>query len=241
MIKCAVRIVLVETSHPGNIGAVARAMMNMQLDQLYLVNPQYFPHPDAVARASAATSVLSQAIVCDTLEGALSGCNLVYGASARHRRIAWPVEPPRECAINISQLGSASTAAIVLGRERTGLTNEELDQCHRMLHIPCNPKSSSLNVAAAAQIITYELFMLSEQALQRPLEEDRRSEPVATQEQMALFYEHINRVMVKTDFLDPANPRQLQRRIKRLFNRIEPSRSELNILRGLLKSIEKKI
>ena len=239
--QCNVRFVMVETSHPGNIGAAARAMKNMQLDQLYLVDPKFFPHADATARASGADDVLAKAVVCDSLEQALRGCTMVYGASARLRTIAWPKENPRQCAETIIEKGSDITAAIVFGRERTGLTNEELDLCNKMLHIPCNPNYSSLNVAAAMQVVAYELQMAALTQESDVVSGHDQGTRASTQEEMLLFYKHLESVIVATEFLDPDNPRQLPRRLRRFFNRSEPSNVELNILRGILTSVEKRL
>lgn len=235
-----VRFVLVETSHPGNIGAAARAMKNMQFDQLYLVNPKFFPHADATARASGASDILARAQVCESLEQALRDCNLIFGASARLRTISWPLEDPRQCAGTIAASETGTTSAIVFGRERVGLTNRELELCHRMLHIPSNPDYSSLNLAAAVQVVAYELQMSIRSTATKPT----RYEPTdraSTREEMALFYEHLERVIIATKFLDPTNPRQLPRRLRRFFNRSEPSNMELNILRGILTSIEQQL
>lgn len=233
-----VRFVLVETSHPGNIGAAARAMKNMQCSQLYLVRPRFFPHADATARAAGADDILAQAQVCESLEQALQGCHLVYGASARLRSIAWPLETPRQCASAVAANREQSTPAIVFGRERTGLTNEELDLCHKMLHIPCNPDYSSLNIAAALQVVAYELFVANAEP-EVQTDHYEPGERAATLEEMTLFYAHLERTITATQFLDPDNPRQLPRRLRRFFNRSKPSNVELNILRGILTSVEK--
>ena len=230
-------IVLVETSHPGNIGAVARAMMNMGLGELRLVKPAQFPHAKATARASGAVGVLEQAQVFDTFAAAIADCQVVVGASARKRNIAWPEVNPRECAVALQAREADVRTAIVFGRERTGLSNEELDQCHQMLHIPCNPDFSSLNVAMAVQVVSYEIRMagLDPDAVQDVPED----EAPATQDELNRFYEHLDDVVVATGFLDPQNPRQLRRRLRRLFNRAAMSRVEVNILRGVLTSVQK--
>ena len=235
-----VRFVLVETSHPGNIGAAARAMKNMQYDQLYLVNPKFFPHAEATARASGADDVLAQARVCESLEQALRDCNLIFGASARLRTISWPLEDPRQCAGTIAASKTGTLSAIVFGRERVGLTNRELDLCHKMLHIPSNPDYSSLNLAAAVQVVAYELQMSTRSSPTQAIGCEP-TERASTLEEMALFYEHLERVITATKFLDPTNPRQLPRRLRRYFNRSEPSNVELNILRGILTSIEQQL
>lgn len=233
-----IRIVMVETSHPGNIGAAARAMKNMQLTQLYLVNPQLFPHPDATARATGADDVLEQAVICPSLAEALQGCHHVYGASARSRRhIPWPLVDPRSCATAVAQMPPEQTVAVVFGREHSGLSNEELELCHTLLHIPCNPDYSSLNVAAAIQVVSYELHMarLSGQTLCY----DEIDSPPVTAEQLEGLFTHLERVMLSSGFLDPNHPRHLMRRLRRLFLRTRLEQNELNILRGILTSVEK--
>lgn len=155
-----IRVVLVNTSHPGNIGGAARAMKNMGLSQLVLVQPESFPHGDAVARASGATDILDAARVVDTLEEALSGCSVVLGTSARDRRIPWPLLDPRECATTcLEHLEANGEVALVFGREYAGLTNEELQRCQFHVHIPSDPEFGSLNLAAAVQVLTYEVRM----------------------------------------------------------------------------------
>lgn len=155
-----IRVVLVNTSHPGNIGGAARAMKNMGLSRLYLVDPEDFPSGEANARASGANDVLDAAIVVDTLEEALTGCSLVLGTSARDRRIPWPLLDPRECATtSLAQVEQGGEVALVFGREYAGLTNEELQRCHYHVHIPSDPAFGSLNLAAAVQVLVYEVRM----------------------------------------------------------------------------------
>ena len=233
-----IRIVMVETSHPGNIGAAARALKNMCLDSLYLVRPHHFPHPEAISRASGADDILDNAVVCDSLAEALHGCHRVYGASARARRtIPWPQVDARGCANEVAQLPAETTVAVVFGREHSGLSNEELELCHSLLHIPCNPNYSSLNVAAAIQVVSYELHMASLQGEGKVLEETE--EQLATSDELEGLFEHLERVMLTTGFLDPDNPRQLMRRLRRLYLRSRLEKIELNILRGILTSVEK--
>ncbi len=229
------RIVLVGTTHPGNIGAVARAMKNMALDCLCLVAPRHFPHAEATARASGADDLLANARVCATLDEAVADCALVIGASARPRAIACPRLTPRECAERIAAAPPGVQAAVVFGREHSGLTNEELDRCQYQLHIPSNPAFPSLNLAAAAQIVAYELYALRADPA-APVEA-AGDQPVSLEE-LERFYAHLEAVLVELDFLDPANPRHLMRRLRRLYNRLHPDRNEINILRGMLKAIE---
>jgi tRNA (cytidine32/uridine32-2'-O)-methyltransferase len=228
-----VRIVLVETTHPGNIGAAARAMKNMGLSRLVLVNPRQFPHADATARASGADDVLATATVCATLDEALSDCGLVIGASARSRRLDAPQLDPRQSAQRILEETQATQAAVLFGREHAGLTNEELSRCHYHMSIPSNPDYSSLNVAAAVQVLAYELRMASGEGREAAAGGEPREAP-APAEQMERFYAHLKETLVEIGFLDPDNPRIMMRRLRRLFNRARPDAVELNILRGIL-------
>lgn len=222
-----VRVVLVETSHPGNIGACARAMKNMCLSELYLVNPKIFPSSEATARASGADDVLARARVCASLEEAVQGCTDVFGASARLRTIPWPQLTPRECAARIN--AQPGPAALVIGREHSGLTNAELERCNYLVHIPSNPEFSSLNIAAAVQVLAYEIFL----AAARPVAQQEQQPPAAAEE-LERLYAHMQQALIDIEFLDPLNPRQLMRRLRRLFNRAHLDKIELNILRGIL-------
>lgn len=228
-----VRIVLVETSHPGNIGATARAMKNMFLSQLYLVRPKLFPAAEATARASGADDLLAAAVVCDSLAQAVAGCGLVIGTSARHRTIPWPELEPRQCGERIAAQADHGPAAVVFGREHSGLTNNELDHCHYHVHIPANPEFSSLNLAAAVQVITYEIMMAARAGWGLPEEAGKREAP-APAEDIEHFYVHLEQALIDIDFLDPVNPRQLMRRLRRLFNRVHLEATEISILRGIL-------
>lgn len=232
-----VRIVLVNTSHPGNIGAVARAMKNMCLSQLYLVQPQQFPHAEATARASGADDVLASARVCESLPEALAGCGLVIGASARLRHLTIPQQDPRQCAEQVVGEAQQTDVAIIFGREHSGLTNDELGLCHRLLHIPSNPDYSSLNIAAAVQVIAYELRMASGSVIAEVANED--GEPPASAEEMERFYVHLQEMLVEVGFLSADNPRAMMRRLRRLFNRSRPNEVEMNILRGILTAAQR--
>jgi len=232
-----IRIILVEPSHPGNIGGVARAMKNMGLEQLYLVSPEKFPHPDASARAAGADDVLSSAVVVDSLRSAITDCTLVMGASARLRTLSWPQLPPREAGRQVAAMAQSSQVAMVFGRERTGLTNSELDLCQYLVHIPANEQFSSLNLAAAVQVIAYEIFTsVQEISGQSELETDVKP---ANQEDVQRFYEHLEETLIRIDFLDPEQPRKLMRRLRRLYNRAQPDEVEINILRGILTATDK--
>lgn len=229
-----IRIVMVETSHPGNIGACARAMKNMCLDQLYLVNPRSFPDLEAYSRSAGANDVLDKATVCTSLAEALADCDLVVGASARRRSIPWPELDPRQCAEKIVNEDELTQAAIVFGRERTGLENEELDLCHYLLHIPCNPEYSSLNVAAAVQVVTYELMMQSQATRQPPLNRRSKREAPATNQEMEALFEHMQQTLYDIEFINPENPGFMMRRLRRLLGRAGVEKTEMNILRGIL-------
>jgi tRNA (cytidine32/uridine32-2'-O)-methyltransferase len=230
-----IRIVLVETSHPGNIGAAARAMKTMCLTRLVLVNPVEFPHADASARASGAVDLLERAEVVKTLDEALSGCTFIAGTSARQRGLGPPVLSPRECMERLhAESAAGQEVALLFGRERTGLTNEELARCHILVNIPSNPDYSSLNIAAAVQVLGYE-SMLARGAL--PVAGESEETP-ATADEMEKLYEHIESAALETGFLDPANPKHLMRRIRRLFSRARPDQNEVHILRGLLSALQ---
>ena len=231
----SIRIVLKGTSHPGNIGAVARAMKNMGLSDLRLVQPRHFPHEDATARASGAADILERAVVVDTLEDALTDCVYVAGASARSRTINWPSMGPRDCAERMIQESAHGKVACVFGPENTGLHNDDLDLCHTLLTIPTDPGFSSLNLAMAVQVLTYELRVAS--MLDEGPVFDVEAPP-ATGEQMEHFYEHLENVLRDIRFLDPENPRHLMRRLRRLFIRARPDQNEVNILRGMLTAID---
>jgi len=239
-LQSQVRIVLVDTSHSGNIGAAARAMKNMGLTRLYLVNPRQFPHADATARASGADDVLAQVTVCATLDEALIGCSLVMGASARLRNLSAPLLDPRQCAAKV--LGEVTATgiecALIFGREDSGLTNDELGRCHHLVHIPTNPEYSSLNLAAAVQVLGYELRVatLGEQVKVASAE---NVEVLASADDMERFYVHLQQTLETVGFLDPKNPRIMMQRLRRLFNRARPSEVEMNILRGILTAAQK--
>lgn len=232
-----IRIVLINTSHPGNIGSAARAMKTMGLSELYLVAPEKFPDPKAIEMASNAPEVVENAIQVDDLGAALVGCSLVVGASARSRKIPWPMLTPRELGEKARNESGQGKVAILFGREDSGLTNEELSLCHYHVHIPSNPEYSSLNLAAAVQVIAYELRLASlEEAV--PQEWDYE---FATADAMEGFYQHLEKVMIEVEFLDPNVPRQLMTRLRRLFNRARLDVMEMNILRGVLGAVQKKI
>jgi TrmH family RNA methyltransferase len=229
-----IRFVLCETSHPGNIGAAARALKTMGFSELVLVNPLDYPSTEAVARAAGATDVLANARVVGNLDEALEGCGMVVGTSARRRSLQWPELNPRECAAEALLAAETQPVAVVFGTERAGLQNEQMDRCNALVYIPANPVYSSLNLAAAVQLIAYELHFaaLNFEAPQEP------EYPLATADKMELFYEHLQRIMLSTGFLNPDNPRNVMRKLRRLFNRTRLDEHELQILRGLLAAVE---
>ena len=229
-----IRFVLCETSHPGNIGAAARAMKTMGFDELVLVNPEEFPSPTAQARASGATDVLANARVVGSLREAVEGCGLVVGASARRRSLQWPEMNPRECAAESLAVAASTPVAIVFGTERSGLKNEQMDRCNALVYIPANPSYSSLNLASAVQLIAYEL-RFAQGNFEPPKAPDW---PPATADEMELFYEHLERVLLKSGFLKPDNPRHLQRKLRRIFNRARLDDHEMQIMRGILAAVE---
>jgi TrmH family RNA methyltransferase len=231
----AVKIVLVGTTHPGNIGAVARAMKNMGLSDLLLVNPRHFPHEDATARASGAEDLLEAACVVDSLADAIADCHFVAGASARPRSIGWPTTMPRACAARLNQESMHGSVAAVFGPEKAGLTNEDLDLCHTLVSIPTVPDFSSLNLAMAVQVLCYELRMAT---LSGAVSERPRDAPLASAAELERFYVHLEQVLSASGFLDADNPRYLMRRLRRLFLRAEPDCNEINILRGILASLD---
>lgn len=233
-----IRVVLVHPTHPGNIGAAARAMKNMGLTRMYLVAPSGFPDAEASARAAGADDVLEGVHICDSLEVALAGCHLVVGTSARSRSITWPTLDPKEAAAILVEAAMPGEVALVFGAERTGLTNEQLDRCRYLVHIPADPEFSSLNLACAVQIMAYEIWCASMPA--RPVDAGvPAGTPLASSEDLERFYVHLQQVLEEIRFLDPANPRKLMRRLMRLFNRAGLDSNELNILRGILTEIQR--
>lgn len=234
-----IRIVMVETSHPGNIGAAARAMKAMGLSQLVLVSPQKFPDADATFRSAGADDLLENAIVVSDLKDALKNCEWVIGASVRQRKLSRVIYTPKMCAEKIRDELSGNIA-IVFGRESSGLSNEELSLCHDQIFIPTDPEFSSLNVASAIQVICYELrmsFLEKKNIELKSYSED----PLATADEVAGFYEHLKKTLLDLHFLDAKQPKRLMERLQLLFNRAHLTITELNILRGILRSIEIKL
>lgn len=233
-----IRVVLIGTTHPGNIGGVARAMKNMHLSDLVLVAPQTkFPCGKARARASGAFDVLDNTRVVDDLESAIEDCTMVAGASARLRAIPWPVMDARDCAEKMVTASTEAKVALVFGRERSGLTNEELERCNHLVHIPANEAYSSLNIAAAVQVLSYEVHMAMRNKENLKLEV-ANDYPMSTAQEMEALYTHFEQALQTIGFLDPDNPRQLMRRLRKLFNRAQLDKMEMNILRGILAAAE---
>lgn len=233
-----IRIVLVETSHTGNMGSVARAMKTMGLTNLWLVNPLVKPDSQAIALAAGASDVIGNAQIVDTLDEALAGCSLVVGTSARSRTLPWPMLDPRECGLKSVSEGQHAPVALVFGRERVGLTNEELQKCHYHVAIAANPEYSSLNLAMAVQIIAYEVRMAFLQS-QETTQPDYEESPYPLVDDLERFYQHMEQMMVRSGFIREGNPGQVMSKMRRLYTRARPERDELNILRGMLSSLEK--
>lgn len=234
-----ISIVMVNTSHAGNIGAAARAMKNMGLSKLVLVEPRDFPADKATWRAASASDVLESARVVSTLDEAIDDCGLVIGTSARGRRIPWPLMTPRECGDRVWAESAQHKTAIVFGREDRGLTNEELHKCNYHVHIPSNPDYSSLNIGAAIQVICYEIRMTALAVQEgKPIHFDEWDVPPANHKALEYYYEHLEQTLMELGFFDASNPRQTVTRLRRLFNRARIDEMELSIMRGMLTSIQ---
>lgn len=235
------RIVLVETSHPGNIGATARAMANMGLARLVLVNPRRWPTAEGLSMATSALHVCDGVVIVPTLREAIADCQLVIGTSARLRQMPIPLLDPEACAERVCEVMDRQEVALVFGREMSGLSNEELHLCHFHVHIPVDPEFSSLNLAAAVMVLAYEL---RKTALRRtavplvPAGDATWDQEPATAADLEGFLDHLERVLIQLDFHNPDNPRQLMRRLRRLYQRVQLDRMEINILRGILGATE---
>lgn len=238
-----VRVVMVNTTHSGNIGAAARAMKNMGLSRLYLVDPIAKLDEEAYQRSSRADDILDQAVICPDLETAIADCGIVVGTSARSRTLPWPLMTPRQSAAQIHKACMAGNeVALVFGRESSGLTNEELHLCHAHVHIPTEESFSSLNVSQAVQVLSYEIRLAFLELAEQKDENKWGVEwdfPLATQEELNGMLQHLEQTMVDIGFYDPNNPKQLMPRLRRLFQRAAPDKSEINILRGVMKSVQK--
>lgn len=256
-----IKIVLVEPSHPGNIGAAARAAKTMCIENLVLVNPEDFPSGEARARSTGAIDVLERAMVCTSLKEAIADCTFVVGASARERGLQCPEITPSKVGAKVWQELEQGNVAIVFGRESSGLTNEELDQCHYLTIIPANWEFSSLNLASAVQVICYEIYtaFLEKTSSQksadvtgigsgvdRPkaelgseVEFENKTDPLATVEQLENLFVHMQQVLEEIEFFDPKQPKLLMRRLRHLYSRARPTLVETNILRGILSAVQK--
>lgn len=233
-----IRIVLMQTSHPGNIGATARAMKNMGLEKLYLVQPKQPNSLQAVSRAAGALDVLDRAVIVDTLDEAIADCVWVAGTSARLRTIEWPILEPRECVAKGLDLVEEGEIALVFGREDSGLSNEEMERCNALLHIPTNPEYSSLNVAAAVQVVCYECrIALLEGKTEKSKGKKHQKDTLASGEQREAMYRHLHEALMQTGFFGTSNPDVIMRRLKGLFNRAQMTQREVGILRGVCKAI----
>lgn len=234
-----IKIVLVNTSHPGNIGGAARAMKNMGLSQLALVSPAEFPSVQATARASGADNLLASATVYDTLDAAVGDCELVLATSARVRSVPWPLCCPREAATMAFEQPAGARVAVVFGNEQSGLSNAELAMAHYHVHIPTVDDFSSLNLAAAVQVLSYEMrqasLSVTEAAKVAP------EEVIAPQREVLGLLAHLEDTMKAVHFLNPAHPKLLMHRVRRLFTRARLESTEVNILRGFLSAIQKKL
>ena len=229
-----IRIVLVRTRHPGNIGATARAMLTMGLTHLVLVAPARFPDPEALARSAGATSVLDAARIVATLDEALAGCALAVGLSARPREYAGRVQSLRDAAHEAIAHASEGDVALVFGTEMSGLSNDELSRCGIAATIPANEAFTSLNVAAAVQVAAYELRVASGGG--KVWSAPRFA--AATHDEVEALHAHARRTLTAIRFLKPDNPRRLLPRLRRLFGRAALEREEVNILRGILARVE---
>jgi tRNA (cytidine32/uridine32-2'-O)-methyltransferase len=235
----SVKVVLVGTTHPGNIGATARAMKNMGILDLALVEPKEFPSDVATFRSKAAKDILEKASVHISLEEAISECELVVGTSARGRTVPWPVLNPREAAEEMHKSSLNGKVAIVFGREDRGLTNEELGLCNFHVHIPSDPEYSSLNLSQAVQILAYEIRLSYLQ--DRHVNEEYWDVELANNEQTERLINHMDELMQEVDFYDVENPRKLLVRVRRFFKRSKIDVMEANIFRGLFATIQKKL
>ena len=244
-----IRIVMVNTSHPGNIGAAARAMKNMGLEKLYLVEPENYPSLEAISRSVGAVNILDDAVVVENLDQAIAGCVWVAGTSARLRTIEWPILEPRDCVQKAleylngggDESDGGGEIAIVFGRENSGLTNEELEKCNVLLHIPTNPDFSSLNIASAVQVVCYEFRMaLRSEKIKAPKGNKHRFDVLADASKMDGMYNHLYESLDHLEFFGDHNPDVVMRRLKGLFNRASTTKREVSIIRGICSAMQGK-
>jgi tRNA (cytidine32/uridine32-2'-O)-methyltransferase len=213
-------------------------MKTMGLTNLYLVNPLVKPDSQAIALAAGASDVIGNATLVDTFDAAIAGCHLVVGTSARSRSLPWPMLEPRECGVRAIQEGEQGPVALVFGRERVGLTNDELQKCHYHVAIPANPNYSSLNLAMAVQILAYEV-RVAYLDRQQGLQPAREISAYPRVDDLENFYQHLEKMLINSGFIRATHPGQVMNRLRRLFARARPEAQELNILRGMLASFEK--
>ncbi|EHS1090272.1 tRNA (cytosine(32)/uridine(32)-2'-O)-methyltransferase TrmJ [Vibrio cholerae] len=235
-----VKVVLVGTTHSGNIGSAARAMKVMGLSQMVLVDPQCQVDAQAIALAAGASEIALNAQIYPTLEAAVADCGLVVGTSARSRTLEWPMLEPRECGEKLISEAKQHSVAMVFGRERTGLTNDELQLCHYHVCVPANPEYSSLNLAMAVQLLSYEVRM-AYLALQQSSQSSTLQEEYPRHQELERFYAHLEQVMMQTEFISAQQPGQVMNKLRRMFTRARPEAQEINILRGILTSVQKSI
>ncbi|ACP05025.1 RNA methyltransferase [Vibrio cholerae MAK 757] len=235
-----VKVVLVGTTHSGNIGSAARAMKVMGLSQMVLVDPQCQVDAQAIALAAGASEIALNAQIYPTLEAAVADCGLVVGTSARSRTLEWPMLEPRECGEKLISEAKQHSVAMVFGRERTGLTNDELQLCHYHVCVPANPEYSSLNLAMAVQLLSYEVRM-AYLALQQSSQSSTLQEEYPRHQELERFYAHLEQVIMQTEFISAQQPGQVMNKLRRMFTRARPEAQEINILRGILTSVQKSI
>ncbi|EPC8366246.1 tRNA (cytosine(32)/uridine(32)-2'-O)-methyltransferase TrmJ [Vibrio cholerae] len=235
-----VKVVLVGTTHSGNIGSAARAMKVMGLSQMVLVDPQCQVDAQAIALAAGASEIALNAQIYPKLEAAVADCGLVVGTSARSRTLEWPMLEPRECGEKLISEANQHSVAMVFGRERTGLTNDELQLCHYHVCVPANPEYSSLNLAMAVQLLSYEVRM-AYLALQQSSQSSTLQEEYPRHQELERFYAHLEQVIMQTEFISAQQPGQVMNKLRRMFTRARPESQEINILRGILTSVQKSI
>lgn len=226
-----IRIVLCQTSHPGNIGSTARAMKTMGLSRLYLVRPKHFPDGEAKSLAVNAADLLDTAVVTQTLEEAIADCQFVIGVSGKQRSLSQQVITVREAAAEVKNIATHQEVALVFGTEMSGLSNEEADRCHMLATIPANPEYTSLNLAQAVQIMCYELRMAITTG---ELHYQEKPAELASQEDLERFYEHMREVLEQIGYINPRAPKKLFERLRRLYGRTRLEKEEVNLLRGIL-------
>ncbi|MGF1759942.1 tRNA (cytosine(32)/uridine(32)-2'-O)-methyltransferase TrmJ [Photobacterium sagamiensis] len=232
-----ISVVLIGTSHPGNIGSAARAMKVMGLTNLVLVDPACEIDEKSIALAAGAADIVANAKIVKTLDEAVADCGLVIGSSARSRTLEWPQLDPRECGVRSINEAASHPVAILFGRERTGLTNDELQKCHCHVYIPANPEYSSLNLAMAVQTVSYEVRMAYLE--QQKFAGEQKVEEYPRAKELEMFYEHLEKVISGTNFINKKHPGMVMAKLRRLFTRARPEQQELNILRGILTSVER--